>query len=122
MAKKLTMDHLRKKTVRTKELDIELGGEKYSWKLQAVSSQELDRLQNRFPPSKPQREQGFSYNIDKFAPALISACSVEPALTPEEATELWNSDTWSAGELNAIFGGCTSLCMNTELVSPTVIV
>lgn len=121
-SKKLTMDTLRKKPLRTKDLEIELGGDVFTWKLQAISSGELDRLQNRFPPSKSQRENGFSYNIDKFAPALISACSVEPAMTPEEAAELWTSDTWSAGELNAVFGACTSICMNNQLVNPTEIV
>lgn len=39
---------------------------------------------------------GAPYNVDTFAPALISACAIEPELTPEDVEELY--DAWNLNE------------------------
>lgn len=108
----VTKDVLFGKKLRTKDLQVNINGESLTWRLQAIPATDLDRLQEKHPPTKEQRARGNAvFNIDKFAPELISRCSVEPELTVEEAAELWSSENWSTGELNAIFDACTSLCM-----------
>lgn len=44
------------------------------------------------------------WDAEKFAPALIAACAVEPALTLEEATSLF--DEWCPAEVSALFTAC----------------
>jgi hypothetical protein len=76
----------------------------------SISAHEYDDLMAEHPPTKAQKEEGSSYNPDTFAPALIAAVVSEPKLTIEQATEIWNSKTWSRGELRDLFIGCVNLC------------
>lgn len=50
------------------------------------------------PPNNPP-----NYNFETFPPALIAAAAQTPEITVEEATEMWNSEEFSKGELAAIF-------------------
>lgn len=110
---------LKKKKIRTESIDITIDGEKYPWKFRAISGNRLDALQSKFPPNKEQKARGLSFNVEKFGPALLSACSIEPVLSPEEAEELWSSEEWTSGELNTLFNTCINLCMNGIEVNPT---
>ena len=47
------------------------------------------------------KERGLPFNPETFGPALVAASAVEPVLTPEQVTELW--DEWNTGELLALF-------------------
>lgn len=76
----------------------------------ALSSTSYDKLLAKFPPSASQRKEGLSYDIDGFAPALISAVAVEPLISLEDATALYFSDDWSAGELGTLFLAAQRLC------------
>lgn len=116
---RLTLDHLKKKTVRKRDIKIELGDEIYEWELTAISSKTLDALQMRYPPKKDQKERGLIYNPEKFGPALLAACSTDPELSMEEAEELWHSEEWSTGEINELFNACINLCMAGFEVNPT---
>lgn len=49
------------------------------------------------------------YNAETFAPALLSMTCVEPVLTVEEATELF--DDWTVTECTELFSAC--LAVNT---------
>lgn len=75
-------------------------------KLQAIGGVEYDDLISHHRPTTQQKNDGAIYNIDTFAPALVSATTIDPALTYQEAMQLWNSDEWSGGELSAWFGAC----------------
>lgn len=50
--------------------------------------------------------------MDALAPALISACAVEPRLTPGDAAMIWHS--WSHGDSAALFDRCLALCLPDE--------
>lgn len=60
-------------------------------------------------PSTPEQDkeseeatgQPAPYNTDTFPPALLAASAVEPALTLEQAQEIW--DDWNTGELMELF-------------------
>mgnify|MGYP006280674279 CR=1 FL=1 len=75
----------------------------YVFSLRAIGSKAYDVLVGMHPPTGEQKRDGATYNPDTFGPALISACSSNPHLTPNEAKELWESDEWSRGEVMEIF-------------------
>jgi len=76
---------------------------------------------------KPQNEE-ILYNDVTFPPALVAACCIavlpgrrhvtdivpseipdDLPISPEEATEMWESDQWSRGELGVLSGGAWSV-------------
>jgi hypothetical protein len=76
---------------------------------QAIGMIAYDKLVSKHPPKPEQRVDGASFNIDTFAPALISACSVDPQISNEDAKEIWNSDEWSRGDLMVLFRNAVEL-------------
>lgn len=72
-------------------------------KMRAIGTQEYDRMVTKHPPSARDKKDGLTYNINAFAPELIAACMVEPALSPDEAEELWKSPDWNRGEHMQLF-------------------
>lgn len=110
-SKKATLEMLRSKRRRRKDLEIELDGEKVTLVFEAISSHDMDALVAAHPPTKDQQLQGIGFNPETFNPALIAACLVEPKVTPEEFLEIWQSDAWSQGELSTLFNTAWQLTM-----------
>lgn len=79
-------------------------------RFRAIGSIEYDDLVAKHKPTPSQKAEGAVYNVDTFAPALIAAVSLEPKLTVEQATELYNSPEWSGGEMAGLFVGALRLC------------
>src|SRR5262245_40963053 len=79
------------------------GTNEVTLKYQAIGMQAYDRLVGKHPPKPEQRAEGASFDINTFAPALISACSVDPEISPVEAKEIWDSDEWSRGDVMVLF-------------------
>lgn len=104
--KKLTWAALRAKPVRTRTFDFYLGDEKYQGTVQAISQRDYDALLEQCPPTKEQREQGASFDEAAHGPKLIAACFVEPALTLDQATELFTSPQWNRGEVAELYREC----------------
>lgn len=103
---------LKNKKRRRKTINLDIGGEKIKLTFQAISSAALDKLQSQHPPTAAQRAAGnANFNRETFPPALISACSINPEISVEDAEEIWNSEDWSTGELNFLFDTVISLCM-----------
>jgi hypothetical protein len=71
---------------------------------------EYDRLVSKHPPTTEQRADGASFNLDTFAPALISAVSSDPEISPTDAKEIWNSAEWSRGEVITLYRQAVDLC------------
>lgn len=115
MARKIaTLEDLLKKPARTKEIIINVPSGKSSTTdfvvtIKAIGSKAYDDLLAAHPPTNEQKKEGTSYNVETFAPALISACSVTPQLTEEQANQIWTSDEWSRGELTELFIGCVEV-------------
>lgn len=105
-----TLDLLRGKKRRTKDLTIKIEDEEVTLKFQAISAKELDALSTKYKPTMDQKMEGARFNPDTFPPALIAACSVQPVMTFEEAKEIWESPEWSNGELATLFTTCLDLC------------
>lgn len=81
-----------------------------SLKYQALSSRVYDDLLAAHPPNSKDKTAGITYNMDTFAPALISAVSVIPALTYDQAKEIYTNDCWSGGEVNSLFINALKVC------------
>lgn len=110
-----TLDHLRKKKRREADVPITLqddDGEdvQMTLRFRAISSRQYDKLVSEHPPTPKQKDDGAIYNINNFAPALISAVSLDPKLSVEDASELYNSDDWSGGEIGGLFLAALRLC------------
>jgi hypothetical protein len=79
--------------------------------LHAIPSSQYDTLVGEFPPNKEQKEKGQTTDWDRFAPALVAACLHKPAMSYEQAREMFTSAAWSAGELADLFGRAQALCL-----------
>lgn len=76
--------------------------------LQSIGRKRYEELVSEHPPTEAQNKeseeatgQPAPYNTDTFPPALIAASAVDPEMTVEQATELW--DEWNTGELMELF-------------------
>ena len=110
-----TFKDLLNKPARTKDVVLTVPDEdgnmiEYVFTLRAIGSKAYDVLVGMHPPTADQKKEGSAYNPDTFGPALISACSVNPHITPNEAKELWESDEWSRGEIMELFVAAVEVC------------
>lgn len=69
-------------------------------RFQALPRQELEALQSAHPASEKEEEAGEEYAMDTFAPALISAASLD-GMPVEYARQCL--DTWSAADAQALW-------------------
>jgi len=108
--KKRLIDMLRDKKPRELEQTILLGGEPVTLKFRAISAVEMDRLREKHPPTTEQKARNLGVNVNTYPPALVAATLIEPELSYEEAKEIWESEAWSAGELDNLFTLASALC------------
>ena len=115
MIRPATLSDLLNKPVRSKTLTMKVPSEEegeeqeLTVKVRAIGQRAYDALLGEHPPTKKQKDNGDSYNIETFCPALISLSLVEPRITFEEASELWASEAWSRGELTGLFFTCVEV-------------
>lgn len=114
-----TLDLLRGKKRKERELKLVIEGDEVSFLLRAISAKDYDRLLNECPPTVEQRANGSLYDINRFAPALLSRVVVEPDLATEHWAELWTSPNWNRGELMTFFSEAVSLCSEGLSLGPT---
>jgi hypothetical protein len=113
-AKRATLDMLKNKPRATSEFSIFLsdgngGTTEVTLKYQAIGARAYDDLVGKHPAKPDQRAEGASFNMDTFAPALISACSVDPEISAAEAKAIWDSDEWSRGDVMVLFRNAVEL-------------
>ena len=118
-SKRATFDQLVKKPRVEREVSLNLPTgdgefEKVTFKYRSLGAQDYDKLLDAHPPTTEQKVQGASYNVDTFAPALISKVCVEPELTYEECKTIWESPDWNRGELMSLFGEAMDLCNSVQ--------
>ena len=114
LAKRATLDQLVNKPRSTTEFSLFLsdgngGTNEVTMKYQAIGMRGYDKLVSKYPPKPDQRAEGASFDMDTFAPALISACAVDPVITLEEAKSIWVSDDWSRGDVMVLFRNAVEL-------------
>lgn len=110
-SRKNALSVLKGKKKRRKTVTVDIDGNKVKLVFEALSATQLDKLQAAHPPTDEQRRTGAVFNKNTFPAALVAACSVDPEISYEDAQEIFTSDAWSTGELNALFDTVSSLCM-----------
>ncbi len=63
-------------------------------------------------PSDEERKAGAHYNPQTFPAALVAASCIDPEISPEQATEIFEDPEWNGAELQKLFFG--ALEVNTE--------
>jgi hypothetical protein len=110
-----TFDLLRSKGRQQKELVINVpmgDGEAQETTLlfKALGAKEWEDLISKHPPTLDQKADGEPFNTDTFAPALLAQVCVDPAMSLDEWTEIWESPEWNRGEVAMFYGEAVSLC------------
>lgn len=85
----------------------------------AIGSTDYDQLVTKFPPTAQQKKDNMSYDIDRFAPVLLSRVCVDPDMDAEAWKSIWNSDEWNRGELMTLYLAAIDVCTRGLSVDPT---
>lgn len=85
----------------------------------AIGNSEYDQLVTKFPPNAQQKKDGLTYDMDRFAPELLSRVCVDPAMTLDDWKTIWSSDDWNRGELMNIYFAAVDVCTQGLSVNPT---
>lgn len=72
----------------------------------ALDRQELEDLQKKNPPSEDEEARGEEFAMDTFAPALVSAASLDGMPVDDAHTYL---NTWSTADANALWQAAWSI-------------
>lgn len=119
-----TLDMLFQKRKREKNFEFEMTNDDgdtavVSMLLRAIGRKEYDSLITAFPPTQAQKKDGASYDLDRFAPALLARVVVDPALDIDSAKSLWQSEDWNRGELFDLFRNAVEVCNVGTDLDPT---
>ena len=122
-SKRATLAQLKGKKRAVREVLVTIPGEdgpeEASFLFRAISRREYDALIDEHPPSKAGVARGDVFNMDTFAPALLSKVIVEPRIPEDDWRDLWKSPDWSSGELNGLFVTAAGLCNSGFELVPT---
>jgi len=114
-SKRVTFEMLKTKPRAEQEITFLMnteGGKKeeVTFLFRSIGSVDYDRLLTKNPPTTEQRAEGASYNINTFAPAILSSVCAEPEMSPTQWSEIWNSPDWNRGEIMQLFVSAVELC------------
>jgi|688.fasta_scaffold54239_3 hypothetical protein len=123
-SKATTLSLLRNKKRAQREIVFELSGEdgkpvEVTLVFRAIGTQDYDRLLTKFPPTIEQKAEGSSYDINRFAPELMSKVCIEPEMSAKEWSEIWNSPDWNRGETMDLFVAAVEICSRGLKAVPT---
>lgn len=115
VSKAVTLDLLKSKQRAVSKFSVYLPDAKgnsveYELTYRAIGAVEYDKLVSKYPPTTEQRAEGQTFNIDTFAPALISAVCINPEMSYDDAKEIWDSPEWSRGEVITLWRKAVDLC------------
>jgi hypothetical protein len=121
-SKRATLDLLRSKKKRTREVPFVLNDEEVTFAFASISAKRYDKLLTENPPNTEQRAAGAAYNMNTFAPALLAEVVSDPELTKAQWSEIWESPDWNRGELMTLFSEAVELCNTGLQLGPTATV
>jgi len=107
-----TFSRLQNKAPQEKEVVVKTGDTEMSFLFRSIGAREWDLLVSKYPPTSAQRAEGQPFNTETFPPALMARVCIEPALSTEEWTQIWESETWSRGEIGDLYSAAVNLCTN----------
>lgn len=110
-----SFDVLIKKPRRETEFYVTVAGDdgrprQVRLRYRALSPKHLDELLVAHAPTSKQQREGLQWNRETFPPALVSAVSLVPKMTEEQARDLLESDSWAPGEAAQLFSNAWAVC------------
>lgn len=106
----LTGNGTRDAAAAVKAIEDEMEAATVSVTLSTISRNALADLLVVHSPSREERRAGHQFNTRTFPAALVSACAIEPKVTPDQAVTL--CETLTAGEWNKLWD--TAWLLNTN--------
>jgi len=73
------------------------------FRFQSIGREKYDNLVESCKPTADQKKQGMPYDPLRFAPALIASACIEPEMTLEQATEIFDSPKWNNAQVMRLF-------------------
>lgn len=93
-------------------------------RFKALGRDAYEKLRGQHEPTSKQRKDArdkglgeLSHNPETFPPALLAASAVAPKMSLDEATKLWESESWSQGELTLLFLTAQNVNAGSQVVS-----
>lgn len=84
------------------DLRLEMEDDKVVFVFRDPGRLKFDALVDAHPPTdKDRKENQYQWDPDGFVPALLSLAAIDPKLSIEEATEIYNE--WGRGDVEALF-------------------
>jgi hypothetical protein len=100
---------------RVLDLEAEADASTVTFRIRAVSAMAWRRLIEAHPPITPaEREEGWNWHAETFAPAVIAASCIDPAMSVEQATEL--GDRLSDGQFSKLFALVLTVNSGDDLI------
>lgn len=78
---------------RQEQLVDEIRASEFEFEFEALPRAEYQRLMASCPPKPSDKKDGAQFDMESFAVALISACAVNPTMTPDEVRQLMDAIT-----------------------------
>jgi hypothetical protein len=113
-----SMAQLKAKPQAEQEYITVVGGQRVSFKYRAIGARDYDRLVTANPPTAQQRADGASFDINKFAPALLARVIVDPVANESDWSDIWLSGSWNRGECMDLFMTAVNLCNQGLDITP----
>lgn len=86
--------------------------------LEGIGRVEYDELVGQHPATVQQKAGGDTFDVDSFAPQLLSRVVKEPHFTVTQWEELLGAKNWGRGEIMSIFWACDQLCNRSLDLAP----
>jgi hypothetical protein len=86
----------------------------------------FDELRTAHPPTeadrKRAREMGqnpdeLGWDLDEFPKELISACCMDPELTPEDVKQMFDDELFSSAEMSELFNAAVQVNLRSNVVN-----
>ena len=112
-ARRATLQMMQDKKPAEREFSTKLSpddDEPVSFLLRALSAKAYDKLVAQHPATTEQQAEGATFNVDTFAPALLSRVVKEPEVTESQWADFWESPNWGRGEIASLYFACSEIC------------
>jgi hypothetical protein len=81
--------------------EAEIAASEKTFKFTGIGHESWQNLKRKHPPTQAQRDEGADVNLERWAPAVVAACSLEPKITVAQAETMMRK--LPPGEFEKVF-------------------